>query len=56
MIDRAHPLPLAKQAKALGISRGSVYYLPTAPSPEDLALMRRLDELHLECPFAGARM
>ena len=56
MIDRAHPLPLAQQAKALGISRGSVYYLPTPPSPEDLALMRRLDELHLECPFAGARM
>lgn len=56
MIERNHPLPLARQAKALGISRGSVYYLPRPVSESDLALMRRLDELHLEYPFAGARM
>ena len=56
MIDRSHDLPLAGQAKALGISRGSVYYLPRPTSAADLALMRRIDELHLEHPFAGSRM
>jgi putative transposase len=56
MIDRAHDLPIAKQADALSISRGSVYYLPRPVSETDLAIMRRLDELHLECPFAGSRM
>jgi putative transposase len=56
MIDRAHALPVSKQAKALGISRGSVYYLPRAVPEADLALMRRIDELHLEFPFAGSRM
>jgi len=56
MIDREHGLPLAKQAKALGLSRGSVYYLPRPVSARDLAIMRRLDELHLELPFAGSRM
>ena len=56
MIDRAHELPIARQAKALNISRGSVYYLPRLISPADLALMRRMDELHLEFPFAGSRM
>jgi putative transposase len=56
MIDRAHALPVSKQAKALGISRGSVYYLPRQVPAADLALMRRIDELHLEFPFAGSRM
>ena len=56
MIDRAHDLPIAKQADALNISRGSVYYLPRPVSETDLAIMRRLDRLHLECPFAGSRM
>ena len=56
MIDRDHGLSLAKQAKALGISRGSVYYLPQPVSPADLAVMRRMDELHLDFPFAGSRM
>jgi putative transposase len=56
MIDRNHELPLTKQATLLGISRGSVYYEPAPVSAADLALMRRLDELHLEFPFAGARM
>lgn len=55
MIDREHELSIARQAKLLGISRGTVYYLPRPVSPEDLALMRRLDELHLEHPFMGAR-
>lgn len=42
MIDRAHDLPLNRQARALGISRGSVYYLPRAASSADLALMRAI--------------
>jgi putative transposase len=56
MIDRAHELSITRQAEALGISRGSVYYLPRPTSDADLKLMRRIDELHLEYPFAGARM
>ncbi len=56
MIDRDHGLSLGRQAKALGISRGSVYYLPRPTSDADLALMRRIDELHLDHPFAGSRM
>ena len=56
MIDRDHKLSLSRQAKALGISRGSVYYLPQLTSEADLVLMRRIDELHLEYPFAGSRM
>jgi hypothetical protein len=56
MIDRAHDLPITKQAEALNISRGSVYYLPRPVPEADLAIMRRLDRLHLEFPFAGSRM
>lgn len=56
MIDRSHRLPLARQARELEISRGSVYYLPKPVSAADLAIMRRMDELHLEFPFAGSRM
>jgi putative transposase len=56
MIDRSHPLPLARQAQALGISRGSLYYVPRPVPDADLALMRRLDALHLDFPYAGARL
>jgi putative transposase len=56
MIDRTHDLPISQQAKVLNISRGVAYYKPRPISSEDLALMRRIDELHLERPFAGARM
>ena len=56
MIDRTHPLPITRQAELLRISRGSVYYLPRSVSEADLTLMRRIDALHLEHPFAGARM
>jgi putative transposase len=56
MIDREHGLSISRQAKTLGVSRGSVYYKTRPVSPEDLSLMRRIDELHLERPFAGARM
>src|SRR5260370_40040117 len=56
MIDGEHDLPITKQAEVLEISRGSVYYLPRPVSCADLAIMRRLDHLHLEFPFAGSRM
>ncbi len=56
MIDREHELSLTRQAEILNISRGSIYYLPEPASAVDLALMRRMDELHLELPFAGSRM
>jgi putative transposase len=56
MIDRQHDLPITKQAKVLCISRGSVYYLPRPVPEADLAIMRRIDRLHLEFPFAGSRM
>jgi putative transposase len=56
MIDRGHALPITRQAKALGISRSGVYALPRPVSDADLALMRRIDELHLDYPFAGSRM
>jgi len=56
MIDRGHDLPISKQAEVLRISRGSVYYLPRPVPEADLAIMQRLDRLHLEFPFAGSRM
>ena len=56
MIDREHGLPVTKQAEVLNISRGSVYYLPRPVPERDLILMRRMDELHMDYPFAGARM
>ena len=56
MIDREHDLPISRQAEALGVSRGAVYYKPRPTSAEDLRIMRRLDELHLDYPFAGSRM
>jgi putative transposase len=56
MIDREHDLPITKQAEVLCISRGSVYYQPRLVSATDLEVMRRLDRLHLEFPFAGSRM
>ena len=56
MIMREHELSITKQAKALSISRGSVYYLPRPVSATDLEIMRLLDRLHLDFPFAGSRM
>jgi hypothetical protein len=56
MIDRNPRLPVARQVKLIGISRSSAYYVPSPVSAADLALMRRIDELHLEHSFAGARM
>ena len=56
MTDRNHKLSLSRQAALLGISRGSLYYTPRPVSEADLKLMRRIDELHLDFPFAGSRM
>jgi putative transposase len=56
MIMREHGLSISKQAAVLRISRGSVYYLPRPVSATDLEIMRHLDRLHLEFPFAGSRM
>jgi putative transposase len=56
MIDRTHALPMVRQCQLLALSRSTAYYHPTSGSSADLALMRRIDELHLTSPFAGARM
>ena len=56
MIDPSHGLSMSRQAKALNISRGCVYYEPRPVPAGDLAIMRRIDELHLDYPFAGSRM
>ncbi|MGF6935298.1 putative transposase [Paraburkholderia sp. UCT70] len=56
MIDRTHALPVSQQARLVGIARSSVYYRAQPVSEADLLLMRRIDELHMEFPFAGARM
>lgn len=56
MIDSEHDLPITKQAEVLKISHSSVYYLRRPVSPTGLAIMPRLDRLHLEFPFAGSRM
>jgi hypothetical protein len=56
MIDRDHALCVRKQAALVGIARSTVYYLPRPVSAEDLALMKQIDALHTELPFAGARM
>ena len=55
MIDRSHALPITKQAKVLNVSRSSIYYQPRPTSADDLELMRRMKELHLNLPLAGSR-
>ena len=56
MINRDHKLPLTRQAELLNISRGAIYYKSRDVSAADLNIMRRLDALHLDYPFAGSRM
>jgi putative transposase len=56
MIDRNAKLSLSRQAMVLGISRGSIYYQPQPVGEADLKLMHRIDQLHMEFPFAGSRM
>jgi len=56
MITPHHPLPVTRQCQLLALARSSVYYTAQPVSAATLALMRQLDELHLEYPFAGSRM
>jgi len=56
MIDRTHPLPVVRQCQLLGMARSTAYYHATPVSDSVLTLMRRIDELHLQYPFVGARM
>jgi putative transposase len=56
MIDRTHDLPVVRQCRILELPRSTAYYQPEPVSEADLALMRAIDELHLEHPYAGSRM
>ena len=56
MIDRTHPLPVVRQCQLLKMARSTAYYQSTRVSESTLTLMRRIDELHLQHLFAGARM
>ena len=55
MIERGAELAVTRQVQLLRLSRSSVYYTPRPLPERDLLLMRRIDELHLECPFYGSR-
>ena len=56
MMDQTHPLPIVRQCQLLRLARSTAYYRPKPVSETGLTLMRRIDELHLQYPFAGARM
>ncbi len=56
MIDRNAKLSLSRKAEVLGISRSSIYYKPQPVADADLKLMHRIDQQHMEFPFAGSRM
>jgi putative transposase len=56
MIDREHPLPVTQQCQLLALARSSVYAVPQPIAAADLTLMRQIDELHLQHPFAGSRL
>jgi putative transposase len=56
MITPQHPLPVARQCQLLALPRSSVYYTPRPVAAADVALMRQIDQLHLDHPFAGSRM
>jgi putative transposase len=56
MIDRTHDLPVARQCRILSLARSTAYYRLQEAGEADLGLMRRIDELHLDYPFAGSRM
>ena len=55
MIQADHLLTVTRRCELLDVARSTVYYHPTGIPSEDLALMRLLDEIHLECPFYGSR-
>jgi len=56
MINPELKLSISRQAELLTISRSTIYYRPRPVSDADLMLMRRIDELHMNYPFAGSRM
>jgi len=56
MITRQHPLPVTQQCRILALARSSVYAIPQPVGAATLALMRQIDALHLQHPFAGSRM
>ena len=56
MIDRTHDLPVTRPCQLLNLARSTLYYPPPLIAPAALALMRQIDEIPLECPFAGTRM
>jgi putative transposase len=55
MIDRSHELALATQARLLGVARSTIHREPLPVPVSELAVMRRIDELHLDSPFADSR-
>lgn len=56
MIDSTHPqLSVTKQCNLMSVSRSSYYYRPRAKNPDDLILMRQIDELYIEHPSSGSR-
>ena len=55
MVERDGPLSLSRQCALLGVSRSSLYHRPKGEGAENLALMRRMDELHMAHPFYGSR-
>lgn len=55
MIDKTHPLPIARQASILGLSRSSAYYEPVPESAADLTMMAAMDDIHMKLPFYGIR-
>ena len=56
LVEPNAPLSMRWQCELLGVNRSSLYYEPVEPDGEQLALMRRMDELHLKHPFFGSRM
>jgi putative transposase len=56
MIDRTQPLPAVRPCQLLGVARSTAYYQPTPVADSELAMLRRINELHLQYPFVGARM
>lgn len=56
LVSHGNKPSMRRQCELLGVSRAGLYYQPIEPSADELALMRRIDELHLEHPFFGSRM
>ncbi len=56
LVEAEAPLSMRRQCNLLGVNRSSLYYEPVEPNAEELALMRRMDALHLRHPFFGSRM